>query len=315
MNQADTPLQNGFFARQPSQAWEVVPLPDCPQLSFWVWYKPQHAPHALNFLIPEETFRGYPQMGYLSIRKLLKLAGVDSQNVAMWYLYGTPIDGMNGNSPLLDQPIPFPTPGADPHILVMVNLPTASQTVPAPVAPTMQDAVTLETPAGESLGAIFDRIDSNWNTCLILDKQLVALRKQLAGILMRLESLNRDLGPDERLHADRQDKNDWQDARRWLREAATQVSRALKTYDIGEISNAGQRLVFQKLYEQYIQPRQPFEGIVQTERDFSAYRKLLQTSQLNMNTALSNASQNGEGRAQKILRRIASKVRSSRTKR
>lgn len=315
MNRADTVSQDGFYSRQPSQAWEVVSLPDCPQLSFWVWYKPRHAPLGLNFLVPEETFHGYPQIGTFTLRKLLHLAGVDSQYVAMWYLYGTPIDGMNGNSPLLDQPIPFPTAVSDPHILVILNRPTASDATPVPAALQVQEATSHGTTSERSLNEIFDRIESNWSTCTLIDKQLVSLRKQLAGMLMRLDSLNRDLDPDERLQADRQDKHDWQDARRWLRDTAGQVSRALKAYDIGEISNAGQRLVFQELFEQHVQPRQPFEGIEQTDRDFTTYRKLLQTSQINMNSALSNASQNGEGRARQILIRIASKVRSSRWKR
>ena len=51
------------------------------------------------------------------------------------------------------------------------------------------------------------------------------------------------------------------------------------------------------------------------ERDYEAHRKMLQTLLNNMNSALSNASQDGEQRARQVLSRIDAKVRAARSAR
>ena len=133
-------------------------------------------------------------------------------------------------------------------------------------------------------------------------------------MLARLGTLDRDLNPDERFHGDRQAKTDWQEARRWLKDAAAKLARYIKEHDIGETSAAGKRLYLQQTFEQIVATRRPVDNIVQLHREFEGYRKRLQILLNNMNTACNAAGQDGERRAQEVLRRIDASVRGVRAK-
>lgn len=303
-----------FAARTPSSNWEQVSLAEFPQLAIWGWFKPTNAPHSAILRVPDETFNTLPDRRYLTMRRLLVSAGIDPRSVAMWNYCGGGYDAMGGTSPLLDHPLPDPPPGADPNVNVFCNVvqpviqPQQPQPqVQAPNIPVFQD--------GGPLSDVFENIDVNWNSIVLAEKAMFALRKQLSAMLGRLNSLNRDLGPDERLHADRQDKADWQIARRWLRDVAKRVSQHIKAYDIGARSYAGQREFFEQTYKQKIVLRVPFDGMEQTQRDFESHRKTVQTLLMSMNSALQTATQDGERRAQQILSKIAVSVRASTSKR
>ncbi len=326
----------GFVARPASQTWERISFADCPQAFAWVWLKPQNVPHGLILMIPEETYRVSPQFAtQLTMRRLLQAAGIEPGWVSMWNLYGVAYDGMHGTSPFLDHPIPLPVMGADPNIVVCINAAPVVHPVPAanpvpvvtpvPVvnAPPV-DAMPQPPPASDpksssaepaTVAEVFKRIDDDWNASLVTEKELKRLRKQLLEMAARLKTLNRNFSPQERLHSSPQDKKDWLDARRWLRDSSTRLSRYIKEHDIGYTSAAGQRKWFEQTYQQYIVPRQQFDGLRQAHRDYATYRKVVVTLQTNMNTAYAQAAQNGERRAQQILTRVAAKVREATTKR
>lgn len=321
MNALD-PLSQ-FAARPPSMSWEAIPLADAPQCFVWVWFKPPQMPFGLVLTIPDETFQAnLPQV--LTVRNVLRSVGLDPAWVAMWTLYGAVFDPQQGANPILDQAIPPPMPGVDRNIFVGLHaaasspfglagyppqigtaIPFVGQALPAQVTPTVtgNSAVMLE------------RISSEWHACLHLEKELETLRKQLGNMATKLSSLNRDLTPEESLHSTREDRDDWQDARRWLREAASRVSRFIKEMDVGETTYSGKKQWFESIYEQHVVPRQPFNGIEQAQQDFEAHRKTLQTLINNMRSAHNGASSDGERRAQQVLSRIASKVNAARSKR
>jgi len=150
---------------------------------------------------------------------------------------------------------------------------------------------------------------------LQLEIQLGAAAKQLNAIVQRINSLNRDLSSEERRFSDNQDQREWNDTRRWLRDGMHRVSRVLKDHHVGMTSTAGKRNEYEEIYKNHIVTRTPFEGLIQAERDFEAYRKALQTLLNNMGSAQGAAVQDGERRAQQVLARIAAKVRNARTKR
>lgn len=299
-----------FAARSPSESWEAVSLSGSDAHRVWIWWKPANVPEGLLIRIPDETFQSQQPSGQLTLRAVLRSAGVNPADVAMWYQYGVPCDAAGGTSPLLDQILAPPMPGADPHFVVYFT-PVHPSTVP--VSPSMPAAA----PAAEnaSQAQTLESIDADWNACVNLEAQLTACRKQLASQLNRLNSLNRDLSPDESLHADRQDKSDWIDARRWLREGATRLSRYIKQHDMGETSMAGRRLWFEQTFQQQIAPRRPVDDVAHLQREFESYRKTLQMLLNRMTSALAAASQEGERRAQQLLSRIAAKTRAARTKR
>ncbi|MCH7688696.1 MAG: hypothetical protein IH899_18765 [Planctomycetes bacterium] len=254
--------------------------------------------------IPDETYQSYPHLDeQLTMRKLLQAAGVEPSCVSMWHLYGVPYDGMNGTTPFLDAAIPGPVTGVDPNIVVSINVPHVD---------TMQH-VTADAEEG-SLSEVFERIDADWNASLEIEKELTRLRKKLLDMSARLNTLNRDLSSQERLHSNSQDKKDWLDVRRRLRDTDTRLRMCIKEHNIGDASPSGRRNWFEQTYQQFIVPRQQFDGMQQAQRDYESHRKLVQTLQINMNTAYSTAAQDGERRAQQVLNRIAAKIREATTK-
>jgi hypothetical protein len=322
----------GFAARLPSQAWETVGIVGSPQHAVWVWYKPATLPQGLFLRIPDDVYRNDPQQAaQLTIRRLLLSAGIDPTAVAMWYLYGVPYDAGCGMSPFLDAPIPFPAAGVDPNIAVYIHgqtvaMPAAGpqpmmllpqpmplQAMPMPyvaAAPVQRDADD-----DLSITEVFERIQADWHFAMETEQELKRTRKKLHDLLGRLKALNRDLTSQERQHADNQDKRDWRDARRGLRDAEMRVWSCIKDFDIGDTSSAGKRLYFEQIYKKYVEPRRPFDGLRQAQREFETYRKMVSTLQSSMYTSMSNAQTNGERKAERIIDRIQARIRDAQTKR
>ena len=161
---------------------------------------------------------------------------------------------------------------------------------------------------------ILERIEADWNSILETENEVKGLRKNLIDTASRLTTLNRDFSFDERAHADSMDTKDWRDARRALRDANLRLSVCLKELDMGDVSSAGQRSWFEQIYRQFVVPRVEFENMQQAEVSFAYQRKMMATLQTSMNSALLNATNNGERRAQKVLDRIAAKIRDAQTR-
>jgi hypothetical protein len=281
-----------FQFRQPSQNWETVLLPTGE--SMWVWFRPATAPHGLTIRLPEQPQR-------FTLQQLLQAAGVAVQTVAAWNLHGQSFQ-VATHGGLLMQPCPVSPTGSD------LQLHVWTQAVEVPPTPSPSTAVATD---DRSTRQILDTIDADWQAALQIESQMLLVRKQLGNMINRLNTLNRDLNPDERRYADRQDISDWQDARRWLRDVASRVARCIKEHDIGQASMAGRREWFEITFQTKVALRQPFDGIHEVQREFESYRRLVQTQMVGMKAALATASQDGERRAQQLLTRIATKVRSS----
>ncbi|MFQ5730462.1 MAG: hypothetical protein ACE5KM_00770 [Planctomycetaceae bacterium] len=304
-----------FAQRHPSETWEAVPLAGTPQQFVWAWFKPVNLPQGLFLRIPDEVRKDPATAQRLTMRNLLHSAGVDAATVSAWHLYGTACDGVEGTNPVLDQPVPPPPPGVDPNIAVVM----ANRPAPA-VVPAANPAVVggpASTPAAgvPPAAALYERIEVDWQASQTLESQLTSLRRQLADLHGRLNALNRDLSPEERLHGERKDKSDWLIARRWLRDFALRISRCIKMQDIGDATYAGRRAWFEDTYNQRVAPRLPVDELEQTQREYEGYRKLVQSQYTNANAVFTAAKQDGERRAREILNRIASSVRSARAKR
>jgi len=299
-----------FAAISASQAWEPISIADSAPDSFWVWFKPPSVPQGFVARFADGAFTQPSSTEPLTMRKLLSAVGVDARWVAMWQQFGVPVDSQNGTTPYLDQPISGPAAGVVPDIVVYVQMMVAT-TVPQAMAPQAMAPASHETSVTLNILA---NIEASWNSSLEIEKELTVRRKRLADMLGRLNTLNRDLSTDERLSATRQDIDEWTNARRWLREAAGRLSRFIKEHDVGETTSAMKRRWFDKMYRQFVVHRQPFEGMEQASREYEGYRQTHITLLNNMNTALSNASQQGERRAQQVLSRITSQTRRSNSK-
>jgi hypothetical protein len=370
-----------FAQRLPSQSWEQISLPDCPQNYAWAWFKPVTVPLGLILRIPDETYRDHPQLAaQWTMRRLLQAAGVEPASVSAWLLNGVSYPGMNGTSPYLDAPLPGPVAGVAPDLVAYVNGPPVINGMPGTIPPAMNGAPMMNVhpmvgvapaigfppPVGVPMGVgvpmlvngapvfgvppvfngpvpmglapgpnvapvgaarqapsqpmdaatadIYERIEADWNSSQEIEKDLSRLRKQLVDILGRLKTLNRDLTGPERVHSNNQDKKDWQDARRLLRDASNRVWKYLKAHDIGDTSNAGKRVWFEEIYRKHIAPRHQFDGLLPAARAFESHRKTITTLHGDMSNAYSFASLDGERKAQQVLSRIQTKVREASNK-
>lgn len=309
-----------FAIRPPSTAWELVPLIGDPPCLLWAWFKPPGAPLNVMVQIPPET--RVACAGSLSLRRLVQSLGIPVEAVDSWTLNGVTYLTQGGTNPLVDQPLPPPPPQGDVPVIVQMSPVTppvhlAPMPLLHPPAASMPSAAMPSSfqPADAHSSALLEGFHTDWQSLLQLETLLASARKQLGAIQGQLQSLNRDLTPDERLVADNQDKKDWQDARRWLRDSLALVSRYIRDHDIGMVSAAGNRNRFERIYNEHIVPRQPFAGLAAACLEFEQHRKTAQNLLVQMQSAHQNASRDGVNRASQLLNRIGAKVRKAKEKR
>jgi hypothetical protein len=292
-----------FTVRLPSSTWEAVAVSVDPPVSVWAWFKPPHAPNSVTVHIPDEV-RLFA--GILTLRRLAMATGIEQ--LLGWTIAGQPYQLDDRTAALLDAPLPPPTPGVDPQIILWTPL------VAAPMPQPMLMPTASALPGGEDPGPLFEMIEYFWSSIQQIESELRRTRMQLEQAISRLSSLNRDLNTEEALAADSLDKKDWQEARRWLKDCAAPLSRSVKEIDVGIISGAGQRGRFEDLYRQYVVPRIPFAGLKQAAVDFEMHNKSAKNVLQAAQTALSKGSSDGERRAHAVLNRLAGKIRQRRNK-
>lgn len=306
-----------FDYRAPSASWEQVLLPNSSEHVVWVWYRPPQMPNGAIVRLPAEL-ASYPARKQLTVRWLLSFTGIEPSNLAAWYLFGTPYQHGPGMDAALDLVVPEPPGGMQPEIAFVAHAP--AQMVPQQLM-TQQPAqvAAFDTSAPSAVGQtvaaspeidkLLHRIASEWQSSITLERQLAALRKKVVGLLSKLNSMDKELSPEERLHADNNDIKDWQEARRWLKDVSNKAHRYVKEHDIGLTSMAGRRGAFAETYKTVIEPKRPVAGLDGILRDFDSYRKSLQTLLNHMNNAYTTASHEGERRAQRVLAKIRAKAR------
>jgi len=298
-----------FSLRPASIGWESLVLVPGTAIGMWVWCKPLHAPLDLIVRVPVETFQAFG--GRLSLRQIALSAGAELAQVQGFTLQGAFIDGQGGVNPLLDHAVPPQTPWIEIAMRMQagVTYPALGSVVAAAQAP----VVSPSTPASTSGQAI--AIEADWNAVLQMESQLMMLRKQLATIQGKLQTLNRDLNANENVAADNQDKREWQDTRRWLRDASSLASRYIKEADSGVTSMAGNKRRLEQLVEDARAGRLNPQQMASGQNEIESHRKTVLNIQNQMQNALQSASRDGEQRAQMVLSRIAAKVRNHNSKR
>jgi hypothetical protein len=305
----------GFANRAASTNWETVTIPGLPGVTCWAWFRPDSLPTGIAISMPPELLaQPIPALPF-SLAQLLEGVGLSWNEFGSLSLYGTPWQPAAAWQAAANQPFPAPQPGGSNQILLGVIEPHSA---PAPMP--MTTAPQSASPLGDGLRhdtdsqALFQRVETDWKACQGLERQLSGLRSQLSSTLGRLGHLDRDLHPQEALGADRQDKDEWQDARRFIRDGVSKVHRCIKAHDIGITSAAGRRTYIQRIYEQAAESSGAGGDLANCLREVESYRKELANLMNSMNGALTAANANGIQRAQRILSRIATRMRSKRAK-
>jgi len=306
LNEGSSREAAGFNQRAASTNWEPISLSGSlgPTSIIWAWFKPQGVPNQLTMTIPAETFQEHASGNHLTLLGLLNEIPIEVSQLARVSLFGTPIEISCQDHPAIHQPILPPGAGIDPHIHLIIA--GEATTVVGNVAESSSVS------SDDRVKNLRRAIELDWNAVRGMETQLKILRKQLVALLTRLNSLNRDLSPEENLHSDSLDVREWQDARRWLRDMSSKMTRYLKEYDIGMTSSAGNRHRLNQIYQQFIVTGLPLEGIEQIQHEFEAYRRMAHNLMQGMSSSHAIAKTEGEQRAQQVLRKIAVKTRAAR---
>lgn len=312
-----------FQTRPPSAQWEPLPLVRIPQVVLWVWYRPQSLPNGLTIQIPAEVSAAHPQGLPFTLADLLQSAGISLQFWQAVSIYGAAWQNAQAMHPYLQHAVPQPTAGGANEIQVLAmsasmpmnHMQPALQN-PAMVQPTTEAFIDNDADDGAALSnsQIYDRMKASWNASIQMERQMTGLRQKLSGLLNNLNKLDRELSPQERLASDREDRDAWEDVRRWVRDLSGKCHREIKQFDIGMTSAAGRKNQMEQIYTQYVEKRVPCPGLETHRREFETYRKDMMTLQRAMTTAIQGASQNGTQRAQRVLNVINRKVRERRQK-
>lgn len=211
-------------------------------------------------------------------------------------------------------PMSFPVAGGDMTGQGEWLIGASPNVEPAAGSATARPAFVARLTGGNAEPAL-RAIQETWNSILHLETQLRTIRMQLDSAAGKVNTLNRDLNADERRFADNLDKKDWQDARRWLRDAQMTIHRFSKEIDLGAVSSAGRRNWFEEIVRNYVEPMLAFEGIEQVQIEFEQHHKQMHHLVNNAQSALAKAGRDAEQRANRVLQRIATKVRTSQSKR
>ena len=304
MNSSNEPagLSGGvpFAMRAASSDWEPLSLDDSGTCHGWAWFRPPTVPQGVVCRLADGVSA--------TLRGLALVTGIDPATVSMWVVFGTPSAGPSFGGPpaILDQPLVSPSGDVDSNITIQLAAgnPVAmgmSSAAPMPlVQPLAADGVVED--------VVYISISSHWSAIQSAIVKLEMLRKQIDDLMSQLNSLNRDLNYEEKTHSTRQDKDAWDDARRWMRNASTQLSRCQKACDVGDTQSVGKKEWLQHIHDNFITQRQPIDNAKGIESEFAHFRKLLINLETQVNTALSAASSDGLSRGRRVLAEIATKI-------
>lgn len=339
-----------FFQHPPSSQWEPLPLPRMPGIVLWAWYRPAHLSSGVVVTIPADVLNAFPAGFPMTLGDVLTAVGVPPQNFQAVSMYGSEWQAAAVFSPFVNHPLPPILMGGRAEIgIAVIEQPVMMPMQPVAFVPAsafampgaasiamLHDGVeqedhlhgmtndfnaVLDDDSGfEDDGAplsddmMFIRIESAWKFSVQIERQMTGLRQRLSSIQSALGKLDRDLSPDERLASDREDRDEWSDTRRWVRDLQSKCHREIKAFDIGMTSGAGNRRHLEETYLTVIEPRSPSANLETYRAEFEKYRKDMVSLQRAMITALQAASQNGTQRAQRCLGKIAVKIRELRAR-
>ena len=336
--------------RLPSCQWEPLSINRLPGLVLWAWFRPAALPSGVIISIPPELVAGSPVGFPISLADILSAAGVFPQQFQAVALFGGIWQPAAVVAAFVTHPLPPVPPGGRAEILISFFEPVL---MPIPLVPMPQDhgGITSEpgTPHGtpssaddldECLNAatvdwsdeladdlefedggelltddtMFNRIEALWKSATQLERQMTGLRQKLSAMQTTLGKMDRELTPDERLASDREDRDEWNDTRRWLRDLQSKCHREVKAFDIGMTSGAGGRHHLENIFSTIIEPRVKSSKLSQYRTEFEKHRKDMVSLQRGMVAIMATSAQNGTQRAQRVLGKIARKIRELRAR-
>jgi hypothetical protein len=232
-----------FSEQPPSKQW--APLKYRGETLAEVWFKPEGAPFALTFRIPQQSFQ-IPGVGQrLTPESLLRAVGIADDAVESWRHGDISHAGTEGANPELRSPLPPPPPDLT-HLTISVSMKPPPQTV----APE-------ESGEPEISSAQWQDLEARWNAILGLEATVETLRLRLEGLRGEMEAaLQRTLTTEEKVHALNSDVAQWNKAKSRVHYALPKVREFIHraTWAMG----TPERKKLEEIFKNHIQPRVPY---------------------------------------------------------
>lgn len=275
-------------------------------------------------MFPPELQAAYPSGFPFTLLDLVQSAGIAMEQFQSVSLFGSEWQPAAAAAGWLGHTVPPVPSGGRPEIMIAVLEVAVATPGMVPIAPTLSpmgmsmystgdmDDQDDWSDDGSEVGTMYDRIESAWRTAIQMERQMAGLRQKLSSMVGTLGKLDRDLTPEERNAADREDRDAWHDSRRWVRDLAAKCHREVKAFDIGMTSAAGKRNWMEQQYNTVVKPRAGTADLETVRREFETYRKDMVNLQKAMNSALQAANQNGTSRANRVLAVLRKKIQQRR---
>ena len=340
--------------RRPSSQWEPLPINRLPGIVLWVWFRPAALPSGGMISLPPELVSSSQAGFSISLADILSATGIFPQQFQAVALYGGIWQPAAVVAAFVNHPLPpVPAGGRAEIVISFFESALMPVPVPMPIVPVPQEyvgtasepgtpqvTVSVEDDPDDCLNAasvdwsdelaqdqeledvgelltddtMFNRIEALWKSATQLERQMTGLRQKLSAMQTALGKMDRELAPDERLASDREDRDEWNDTRRWLRDLQSKCHREVKAFDIGMTSSAGGRHYLENIFSTIVEPRVKSSKLSQYRTEFEKHRKDMVSLQRGMVAALTTSAQNGTQRAQRVLGKIARKIREMRAR-
>jgi hypothetical protein len=241
-----------FSEQPPSKQWAALKYRG--EKYAEVWFKPEGEPFGLTFRIPQKSFQT-PGVGErLTTEILLKTVGIATEEVESWR-HGDLVShsGMNGSHPELNQPLLQPSQDAtDLNIYVSLKRP--------PEVDIPEESGENESSEPGVPSAKWDELEARWNVILGVETSIDTLRLALDSARLELEAAwNKQLTPEEKLHALNADVAQWTKAKNRVHYVVPKVKEFVHraTWAMG----SPERKKLEKLFEDDVRPEIPVAEI------------------------------------------------------
>lgn len=215
-----------------------------------VWLKPEGAPCALIFRIPQNSFQIPEVAPQLTTENLLKAVAIAPEEVELWRYGDISHSGMDGSNPELRNPLLPPQEDVS-HLEIYVNL------KPPPLSRGARGKGEGETAGSEIPLEQWQELEARWKAILGIETTMDSLRISMEALVTEMEaSLKKTLMLEEKLHALRADVASWNKAKNRVHHALPKLREFIhrSIWAIG----SPERKQLEELYKNHIQPQVPF---------------------------------------------------------
>jgi hypothetical protein len=236
-----------FSEQPPSNQWSALKYKG--EIIAEVWFKPEGAPLALTFRIPQTSFQNPAMTHRLTAENLLKAVAISSEEVESW------LCGDASQSGELGDALPPPPPDVA-HLNICISLKQPPSIHPSS-SPEESGKGEGESGQPEIPLAKWQELEARWKSILGVEATIENMRSRMESLRAEMEaSFKKTLTTEEKVHALNADVAQWNKAKSRvhyvLPKAREFIQRATWAGTTPERKNLAE------LYKNHISPQIPY---------------------------------------------------------